>query len=161
MQFPIDTSGLAFTVAAPPTPARDFATKKAKVTDDGEPVMQVTVLAMDGTDSMKIKFTVVGAVQLAQGQPVQISGLCFATAKEGEMRWWQARAVEPIGYGPGAFPAESADSAGVMEQSEPPGGGRARAGRNPHAPVRHGAPPASPGGPGGPAGPPVPGGGEV
>lgn len=150
MQFPIDTSGLAFTVAAPPAPARDFATKKAKVTDDGEPVMVVTVLAMDGTDSMKIKFSVVGAVPLAQGQPVRIVGLCFATAKEGEMRWWQAQAVEPVGGFAAGVPSAEQD-AGMPGEGEAMAAARSRAGRNPHSPAAwHGAPvPGSAGDPGG------------
>lgn len=151
MQFPIDTSGLAFMVAAPPAPARDFSTKKAKVTEDGEPVMQVTVLAMDGTDSMKIKFTVVGQVDVRQGQPIRIHGLRMGSAREGEIRWWQADRIEPLGGFPVGEPAAGAGSA-VFDQTEGLSGGR-RAGRNPHSTARHSAP-SSPEGP-------MPGGGAA
>ncbi|WP_327583376.1 hypothetical protein OHA25_47260 [Nonomuraea sp. NBC_00507] len=61
MRFPIDTSQLRFTVTSPPTAAKDFTTKKVRVTDDGRPVMVVNLLAMDGTDSTKIKFNLPGA----------------------------------------------------------------------------------------------------
>ncbi|MFI6919334.1 hypothetical protein ACIBIZ_05210 [Nonomuraea spiralis] len=144
MRFPIDTTQLAFTVTSPPMPAKDFATKKVKVTDDGRPVMVVTLLAMDGTDSTKVKFNLAGEQHhLTPGLPVRVDGLAYGMAKDGEVRWWMAEAVVPMVTGPVtahhvAAPSVAASTAGGE------GTGAAR-GRNPVA-SRHGAAPAESGG---------------
>ncbi|PRX44873.1 hypothetical protein B0I32_1491 [Nonomuraea fuscirosea] len=118
MRFPIDTSQLAFTVTSPPMAAKDFATKKVKVTEDGQPVMVVKLLAMDGTDSTTIKFNMPGEQHhLTPGMPVRVEGLAYGMAKDGDVRWWTAAAVVPM------------HAAGTAAS---PGAGPA-AGRNPHA----------------------------
>ena len=136
MRFPIDTSRLAFTVTSPPIPARDFSTKKAKVTDDGKPVMVVNLLAMDGTDSTKIKFNLPGEQNhLMPGQPVRVEGLCYGMAKDGDVRWWLADAVVPLGAAAGQLSVSGAVAAAAD------GGAPAavRSGRNPLAAAsRHG-----------------------
>ncbi|MEO3886221.1 hypothetical protein [Nonomuraea sp. B5E05] len=55
----LNYSANAFSTS-PPTAAKDFATKKVKVTEDGQPVMVVRLLAMDGSDSTMIKFNLAG-----------------------------------------------------------------------------------------------------
>ncbi|MFI6637435.1 hypothetical protein ACIBI7_51870 [Nonomuraea fuscirosea] len=132
MRFPIDTGRLAFTVTAPPNAAKDFATKKAKVTDDGQPIMVVTLLAMDGADSAKIKFNLPGEQShLVPGLPVRVEGLCFNTAKEGEVRWWSAAAVTGLhASAPAHAPASVPASVGEA------GSGGTR-GRSPHASAGH------------------------
>ncbi|MGW0481178.1 hypothetical protein [Nonomuraea sp. NPDC003214] len=97
MRFPIDTSQLAFVVTGPPMAAKDFSTKKVKVTEDGQPVMVVKLLAMDGNDSSLIKFNIPGEQHhLTPGMPVRVEGLTYGTAKDGEVRWWSATAVVPL-----------------------------------------------------------------
>ncbi|YCK33036.1 hypothetical protein ACNF49_02710 [Actinomadura sp. ATCC 39365] len=150
MRFPIDTTQLAFTVTSPPMPARDFATKKAKVTDDGRPVMVVTLLAMDGTDSTKVKFNLAGEQHhLTPGLPVRVDGLAYGMAKDGEVRWWMADAVVPMVTGPVtahhvAAPSVAASVATSTAGGNGDGAGASR-GRNPVA-SRHGATPAESGG---------------
>ncbi|MEU6713801.1 hypothetical protein ABZ897_20195 [Nonomuraea sp. NPDC046802] len=135
MRFPIDTSKLGFTVTSPPTPAKDFATKKVKVTDDGQPVMVVKLLAMDGADSTMIKFNLAGEQHhLVPGMPVRVEGLAYGTAKDGEVRWWSATAVVPVNGNAAQVPATPRGSAGG-EQAATAG---AR-GRNPIGSARHSA----------------------
>ncbi|MER6006934.1 hypothetical protein ABT120_50945 [Nonomuraea angiospora] len=130
MRFPIDTSGLGFTVTSPPTAAKDFATKKVKVTEDGQPVMVVKLLAMDGNDSTMIKFNLAGEQQhLVPGMPVRVEGLSYGMAKDGEVRWWSASAVVPIN---GASIAPAAPAASAAGESMT--GAR---GRNPIGAARH------------------------
>ncbi|MEU8244750.1 hypothetical protein [Nonomuraea sp. NPDC048916] len=123
MRFPIDTSQLGFTVTSPPMAAKDFATKKVKVTEDGQPVMVVKVLAMDGSDSTTIKFNLPGEQHhLVPGMAVRVEGLAYGMAKEGEVRWWSATAVVPLHgangparrnpHGSGAPVASAAGAAG-------------------------------------------------
>ncbi|MEV4837033.1 hypothetical protein AB0K05_21065 [Nonomuraea sp. NPDC049486] len=128
MRFPIDAGRLAFTVTAPPNAAKDFTTKKAKVTDDGQPIMVVTLLAMDGADSAKIKFNLPGEQShLVPGLPVRVEGLCFNTAKEGEVRWWSAAAVTGVHASAAANAAPSRPASMAGEGAA--GGTR----RTPHA----------------------------
>ncbi|MFI7449469.1 hypothetical protein ACIBQX_18375 [Nonomuraea sp. NPDC049714] len=129
MRFPIDTSQLGFTVTSPPMAAKDFSTKKVKVTEEGLPVMVVKLLAMDGSDSAMIKFNLAGEQHhLVPGMPVRVEGLAYGMAKDGEVRWWSATAVVPM---------HAASTAGG-----------APAGRNPRAATPPPAPAAAPAGAG-------------
>ncbi|MFI6742128.1 hypothetical protein ACIBI9_55270 [Nonomuraea sp. NPDC050451] len=144
MRFPIDTSQLGFTVASPPSPAKDFATKKVKVTEDGLPVMVVRLLAMDGSDSTMIKFNLAGEQHhLVPGLPVRVEGLAYGTAKDGDVRWWSATGVVPLNGSAGHVAAAPHGSPAAGEQGATAG---AR-GRNPIGAARHSS--ASAGEPGG------------
>ncbi|MGW4960337.1 hypothetical protein ACWEPL_24225 [Nonomuraea sp. NPDC004186] len=69
--------------------AKDFATKKVKVTEGGQPVMVVKLLAMDGNGSTMIKFNLEGAQhRLVPGMPVRVEGLAYGIAKDGGVRCW-------------------------------------------------------------------------
>ncbi|MGP3920497.1 hypothetical protein [Nonomuraea sp. 10N515B] len=144
MRFPIDTSQLGFTVTSPPTAAKDFTTKKVRVTDDGRPVMVVNLLAMDGTDSTKIKFNLPGEqLHLTPGLPVRVEGLCYGMARDGEVRWWSADAVIPLNAGPVTAQHVSAPAVSASVPAPNGEGAAATRGRNPHASAtsaRHGAP---------------------
>ncbi|MGW6494477.1 hypothetical protein [Nonomuraea angiospora] len=134
MRFPIDTSQLGFTVASPPIPAKDFATKKVKVTEDGLPVMVVRLLAMDGSDSTMIKFNLAGEQHhLVPGLPVRVEGLAYGTAKDGDVRWWSATGVVPLNGGAGHVAPASNGSPVAGEQ----GAAAGTRGRNPIGAARH------------------------
>ncbi|MEU8355639.1 hypothetical protein AB0C27_06440 [Nonomuraea sp. NPDC048882] len=134
MRFPIDTSQLAFTVTSPPMAAKDFATKKVKVTEDGQPVMVVKLLAMDGTDSTTIKFNMPGEQHhLTPGMPVRVEGLAYGMAKDGDVRWWTAAAVVPM-HAAGA----AAGAPGGRNPHGAAGSGAAGAGSARHSTARPG-----------------------
>ncbi|NUW33652.1 hypothetical protein HTZ77_19755 [Nonomuraea sp. SMC257] len=111
------------------------------MTEDGQPVMVVNLLAMDGTDSTKIKFNLPGEQRhLVPGQPVRVEGLCYGMAKDGDVRWWSASAVVPLT----AAPAQAVPAPPAPSGADTAGGTR---GRNPLASARHSSPvPGEPGG---------------
>ncbi|MEV6036231.1 hypothetical protein AB0L65_34100 [Nonomuraea sp. NPDC052116] len=95
--------------------------------ENGQPVMVVKLLAMDGNDSTMIKFNLEGVQhRLVPGMPVRVEGLAYDMAKDGGVRCWSATAVVPIN---GAAAALVASAAG-----ESMAGTR---GRNPLGAARH------------------------
>ncbi|MGP3965743.1 hypothetical protein ACTWPT_58350 [Nonomuraea sp. 3N208] len=119
MRFPVDTSQLGFTVTSPPSPAKDFTTKKVRVTEDGRPVMVVNLLAMDGNDSTKIKFNLPGEQNhLKPGQSVRVGAvLRHGQGRRGAVVEHRCRDPAQRGSGDGAVRLRAVRSCvGAREQ---------------------------------------------
>src|SRR4051812_38096669 len=102
MQIPISTEGMAFIVADAPRQRQSFETKELVFTEEGKPVFSVTVLMMDGTDSVPVRVRVDGDPGVMQGQQVRPVGLGLhmINRKGDAVQWWVAEAMEPIGPSP-------------------------------------------------------------
>ncbi|MEU1734737.1 hypothetical protein [Streptosporangium sp. NPDC020145] len=126
MKFPIDTSSILFAIAIPGVVVTDFRTKEIRKNADGDVLHAVHLMAMDGVDSYLIKISLPYDPQLPAGQLVAVKGLAYQLAKAGEMRWWSAESVEPIGPRLPAMPGASAPvpppaPPGPASASGPPG----------------------------------------
>lgn len=97
MQLKIDMTGMSFMVAAAPNARVTFDTKVPKVTEDGRPLFTVSVLMMDGRESVPNRVSVAGDPGLFQGQFVKPVGLVLnAMERKGEgIQWWTAERLEP------------------------------------------------------------------
>ncbi|MFC3985389.1 hypothetical protein [Streptosporangium jomthongense] len=127
MKFPIDTSSILFAIAIPGVVVTDFRTKEIRKNADGHILHAVHLMAMDGVDSYLIKISLPYDPQLPAGQLVTVKGLAYQLAKAGEMRWWSAESVEPIGPRlptpgtPASVPPAPPASPGPASASGPPG----------------------------------------
>jgi hypothetical protein len=76
MRLPIDTSGLSFICAGPPSPVTEYETGRAKTDETGKPLYQVPVLAMGDEDHEVISVKVAGEpTGVDKGKSVQVTGL--------------------------------------------------------------------------------------
>ncbi len=120
MKLPIDTSGTTFLCAVPPVPVVEFETKRARADENGEPLVSLQVVALFPDAAEVLKVVTVGSPRLAQGQPIQVTGLVANYWSMGDRSGVSFRAarVEPAMTAPAASQATpSAGSASAARAS--------------------------------------------
>lgn len=104
MQFQIGMESLRFLVADMPAQRKDFESGALRTDDEGRPLFQVRLLAMDGEQSAPIKVGVVGDPGLAQGAFVVPVGLRLniIDRRGDSVTWWTADRLDAADVpGPG------------------------------------------------------------
>ncbi|MGI5207735.1 hypothetical protein ACQEU6_39950 [Spirillospora sp. CA-108201] len=105
MQFQIVMESLRFLVADMPEQRKVFESGELRTDDQGRPLFQVRLLAMDGEQSAPIKVGLVGDPGLTQGTFVIPAGLTLNVVdrKGDSVTWWTAERLEavPMPGGPG------------------------------------------------------------
>ncbi|MFI0446019.1 hypothetical protein [Actinomadura sp. 6N118] len=96
MEFRVQMERLTFLVADLPEQRRKFETGELRTSDDGRPLFQVRLLAMDGQGSAPIKVGVEGDPGLGQGAFVRPVGLVLnSIERKGDVvMWWTADRLE-------------------------------------------------------------------
>ncbi|XVQ08468.1 hypothetical protein ACQP1W_38820 [Spirillospora sp. CA-255316] len=97
MEFRVAMDGMRWLVADTPEQRKDYESGQLRTAEDGSPLFQVRLLAMDGTGSVPIRVGLVGDPGLAQGTFVRPVGLILNSIdRRGDtVTWWTAERLEP------------------------------------------------------------------
>ncbi|TDD13285.1 hypothetical protein E1287_43340 [Actinomadura sp. KC06] len=115
MQFKIPTDALRFLVADRPEQRKEFESGALRTDDQGRPLFQVRLLAMDGEQSAPIKVGVVGDPQVPQGTFVVPAGLTLNVVdRRGDsVTWWTAERLDAAAVPGGRGPSASGKASGT------------------------------------------------
>lgn len=120
MRLPIDTAGMTFLCAIPPTPVVDFATRQQRADENGEPLYAVQLVALGDGGAEVLKVTVAGLPKdMVQGRTVHVEGLIA--------NYWQMNDRSGVSFRAAKIQAGGPVSAGSPAPSSSAPGASAKA----------------------------------